>query len=337
MTIALSCSLQSKSIPSRHNLWSASSPVWLWFFSGFFFLESELCSRALIFVVVVVVVVEEEEESGGHISYFPAKLVKLIAQLSIRKWAHPSELPKCPCCVKEELGNQNAFSNLARVLMWRIYNWVGGEWRRQEQRCPKWRCTHTIEVSGHGGCDLLFCGKEWLKTCGHYWHTLQHQLPLNLLQSLPSWTHCSWSCIEDWWCKTGWFSSNSTFIFPTPLKCNKCWICLRNIPKRLVSIATLACYMISQESKSFVLNLDCDIDRLTKYPFLQGSLCLCSNQFLPEGFYFVILVCKYFEAFLVMVILRPMWICRILNIDIRKAKLSKFVQSTAECDSGNAW
>jgi hypothetical protein len=82
----------------------------LWFFSGFFFLESELCSRALIFVVVVVVVVEEEEESGGHISYFPA-------QLSIRKWAHPSELPKCPCCVKEELGNQNAFSNLARVLM----------------------------------------------------------------------------------------------------------------------------------------------------------------------------------------------------------------------------
>jgi len=91
----------------------------LWFFSGFFFLESELCSRALIFVVVVVVVVvvEEEEESGGHISYFAAKLVKLIAQLSIRKWAHPSELPKCPCCVKEELGNQNAFSNLARVLM----------------------------------------------------------------------------------------------------------------------------------------------------------------------------------------------------------------------------
>jgi hypothetical protein len=35
------------------------------FFSGFFFLESELCSRALIFVVVVV---EEEEESGGHIT-----------------------------------------------------------------------------------------------------------------------------------------------------------------------------------------------------------------------------------------------------------------------------
>jgi hypothetical protein len=49
-------------------------------------------------------------------------------------------------------------------------------------------------------------------------------LSLNLLQSLPSWTHCSWSCIKDWWCKTGWFGCNSTFVFPTPLKCNKCWI-----------------------------------------------------------------------------------------------------------------
>jgi len=61
--------------------------------------------------------------------------------------------------------------------------------------------------------------------------------------------------------------------------CHKPLDCLRNIPKRLVSIATLACYMISQESKSFVLNLDWDIDRLTKYPFLQGSLACAAINF----------------------------------------------------------
>jgi hypothetical protein len=45
-------------------------------------------------------------------------------------------------------------------------------------------------------------------------------------------------------------------VFPYTLEMQQMLDCLRNIPKRLVSIATLACYMISQESKSFVLNLD---------------------------------------------------------------------------------
>jgi hypothetical protein len=54
--------------------------------------------------------------------------------------------------------------NLARVLMWRR---VAGGWCRQEQqRYQQWRCTHTFEARVHGGCDLVFCWKECLITCG---------------------------------------------------------------------------------------------------------------------------------------------------------------------------
>jgi hypothetical protein len=131
----------------------------------------------------------------------------------------------------------------------------------------------------------LWLALLWKGMAENLWSLLAHFTAPIVIEYTAEFTKLnplSWSCIEDWWCKTGWFGCNSTF-FPHTLEMQQMLDCLRNIPKRLVSIATLACYMISQESKSFVLNLDWDIDRLTKYPFLQGSLACAAINFFQKG------------------------------------------------------
>jgi len=108
----------------------------------------------------------------------------------------------------------------------------------------------------HGSCDLLFCGKEWLKTCVSLLARFTAPIvieftaefsKLNPLQLIPVLEIDGVKLVD---------SVVILLVFPYTLEMQQMLDCLRNIPKRLVSIATSACYMISQESKSFVLNLD---------------------------------------------------------------------------------